>query len=298
MENMNTGYQPPVNPFHGYTDEADSRGYQQHPLSKESLDQFQKLTENGFVPLSKKEREEAKRIAMESGFSFEGYQVVRREFISHRFDPTLTIKNNSITFNNACISRLDEVVYVQLLINPLTQTLVVRPCSEGARDSVRWCIAKDEKRKSRQITCKPLAAKLYDLMGWESVYRYKLQGFQITYNGEQLYVFDLTSNEMFLPQKRDPNKKQKAPKPVYPSEWNHSFGMPVSEHTASTQINLDEGFTYTDDSALAQTGNPTPGDEMKYRPLPGYETDMKLADNGKIMRGNVQIVEAEVIEEK
>ena len=106
------------------------------------------LTENGFKALTKEEKEEAKRIALEAGFSFEGYQVVRREFFSHRYDPTLTIKGNSITFNNACISRLEEVVYVQVLVNPLTETLVIRPCSEGARDAIRWCIAKNDKRKS------------------------------------------------------------------------------------------------------------------------------------------------------
>lgn len=308
METMNTDYQSPANTFHGYTDETDTRIYQQHSLSKESLDEFQKLTENGFVPLSKKEREEAKRIALESGFSFEGYQVVRREFISHRFDPTLTIKNNSITFNNACISRLDEVVYVQLLINPLTQTLVVRPCEEGSRDAVRWCVAKDEKRKSRQITCKPLAAKLYDLMGWESIYRYKLQGFQITYHGEQLYVFDLTSNEMFLPQKRDPNTKRKAPKPMYPADWRNSFGMPVSEHTASTQINLMEGFSYADDSDLDKPNYPLLGQEdpsVRYEDQATMYEDQAIEADTKMINGNmqfdkdnIQIVEAEVIEEK
>ena len=39
-------------------------------------------------------------------------------FSSHRFDPTLTIKGNSIIFNNSCISKLEQVVYVQILVNP------------------------------------------------------------------------------------------------------------------------------------------------------------------------------------
>ena len=37
------------------------------------LDQTQKMTSTGFKPLSKKEREEAARIALEAGFSFDGY---------------------------------------------------------------------------------------------------------------------------------------------------------------------------------------------------------------------------------
>ena len=43
------------------------------------LKDAQVLTQGGFKPLSKEEREEAAQIALEAGFSFEGYQVVRRE---------------------------------------------------------------------------------------------------------------------------------------------------------------------------------------------------------------------------
>ena len=66
-------------------------------------------------------------VQIDDDFSFEGYQVVRKEFFSHKFDPQLTIKDNSITFNNACILKLEKVVYIQFLINPETKQLVIRP---------------------------------------------------------------------------------------------------------------------------------------------------------------------------
>ncbi len=211
-------------------------------------DQTQKLTSTGFKPLSKEERDEAARIALEAGFSFDGYQVVRREFFSHRFDPTLTIKGNSIIFNNACISRLEQVIYVQVLVNPTAEKLVIRPCNEGARDAIRWCVTRDDKRKSRQITCGLFTAKLYDMMGWEALYRYKLQGTRINYQGEQLYVFDLTSTEAFLPQVKETdengNMRRKKAVPMYPADWRDSFGIPVQEHTASTQIDLLDGYAF------------------------------------------------------
>lgn len=214
------------------------------------LEGSQILTGEGFKPLSKQEREDAARIAAEAGFSFEGYQVVRREFFSHKFDPTLTIRSNGITFNNACISKLDEVVYVQVLINPDSGKLVVRPCDEGARDAVRWCVTREDKRKSRQISCSMFTAKLYDLMGWETLYRYKMQGTRINYQGEQLYVFDLTSTEVFIPstqESSDPNAKPKKKSVVrFLEDWRDSFGLPVTEHTASMQINLDEGYDMID----------------------------------------------------
>ncbi len=218
------------------------------PMPSSVLDQTQKMTSTGFKPLSKEEREEAARIALEAGFSFDGYQVVQREFFSHRFDPTLTIKGNSIIFNNACISKLEQVIYVQVLVNPAAEKLVIRPCSEGARDAIRWCVAKDDKRKSRQITCGLFTAKLYDMMGWETLYRYKLQGTRINYQGEQLYVFDLASTEAFLPQVKEMDEdgtiKRKKVIPMYPENWRDSFGIPVREHTASTQIDLLDGYSY------------------------------------------------------
>lgn len=203
--------------------------------------------------LSREERQEAKRLAEEANFSFSGYQVVRREFISHRFDPAMTIRGNSITFNNSCISKLEDATYVQFLINPTERKLAIRPCDEGARDAVRWCVIRGEKRKSRSISCRPFTEKLYELMGWEEIYRYRLQGMRITYQGESLYLFDLSAKEAFLPQTKDPETgKISRPTAILDDEWLSSFGMSVDEHTASTQIDLSEGFLSSDLSSAAE----------------------------------------------
>lgn len=155
----------------------------------------------------------------------------------------MTIRGSSITFNNSCISRLENATYIQFLINPSEYKLAIRPCDEGARDAVRWCVVRGEKRKSREITCRPFTSKLYELMGWEEIYRYRLQGMQINYNGEVLYLFDLCSKEAFLPQTKDPETgKRKMSKPILPEEWADSFGMSVKDHEASTRIELMEGF--------------------------------------------------------
>ena len=210
--------------------------------------------------LSREERQEAKRIMEEANFNFSGYQVVRREFISHRFDPAMTIRGNSITFNNSCISKLEDATHIQFLINPTERKLAIRPCDEGARDAVRWCIVKGDKRKSREITCRPFTTKLYELMGWETIYRYKLQGMRINYNGESLYLFDLCSKEAFLPQSRDPETGRiRKPKPILPREWLETFGMSVDEHTASTQIDLSDGYLSSDETVTTAA----PGDESE-----------------------------------
>lgn len=196
------------------------------------------ITENGLADIEP----DSKLIDIaEEAFSFDGYQVVRREFFAHKYDPALTIRGNSIVFNSACISKLENVVYVQVLINPQQEKLVIRPCDEEAKDSLRWCIAKSEKRKSRQITCGLFTAKLYNLMGWETQYRYKLLGTKKHIDGEEIYIFDLTATEVYLPNAKDDTdgeKKTKRNKPFFPEDWRDSFGIPVREHRAATEVDL------------------------------------------------------------
>ena len=201
------------------------------------------------IGLSREEQLEAKRLAEEENFSFNGYQVVRREFISHRFDPAMTIRGNSITFNNSCISKLENASYIQFLINPTEQKMIIRPCDEGARDAIRWCVMKADKRKSRQITCKIFAERLYEMMGWDPIYRYRLQGMKIRYNDEQMYLFDLKAHECFLPQKKDAaTGKVKAATAEFPQDWQSSFGMKVDEHDMSTQVNFLDGYMSPNDT--------------------------------------------------
>ena len=84
-------------------------GFRQNaPLGNQRTQQPGIPGQSGIGTLSREERQEAKRLAEEANFSFAGYQVVRREFISHRFDPAMTIRGNSITFNNSCISKTDN----------------------------------------------------------------------------------------------------------------------------------------------------------------------------------------------
>ena len=244
------GYRPGNN-YYNPNGQQNTMGGYQRPYPAQPAQQPPSVPQP--TRLSREEQMEAKRLAEQARFSFDGYQVVRREFISHNFDPAMTIRGNSITFNNSCISKLENATYVQFLINPAEQRLLIRPCEEGARDAVRWCIVREDKRKSRQITCGLFTAKLYDMMGWEALYRYKLQGTRINYQGEQLYVFDLTSTEAFLPQVKETDEngtvKRKKAVPMYPADWRDSFGIPVQEHAASTQINLLDGYAYMETTA-------------------------------------------------
>ena len=191
--------------------------------------------------LSREEQLEARRLAEESNFSYAGYQVVRREFVSHRFDPAMTVRMGSITFNNACIKAFENTTY------PTEKKLIVRPCEIGARDAIRWCVVKGADRKSRQITCKPFAERLYAMMGWDAEFRYRFQGMRIKYYQDEMYLFDLSADERFAPMKKDENGNRIVTAPVLPEHWSGSYGLSVEEHDMSTKVDFLNGFLMPSD---------------------------------------------------
>lgn len=209
-------------------------------------------------PLEELESEaEEKRKQLEEEFSYDGYKYVRGELFANLREPAITIRNGNITFNTACINGLEDVVYVNLMINEDLKRLVVKGCSENDKDALRWCVAKPDKRKSRRMTCPDFTKLVYDMMGWENCYRYKIIGYKIVIDGETLYIFDLTVHKIFHDVKRgkgnvssDENRDLAVKtattadrKGFYPDDIANTFGLPVEEHKkiTETEVGLD-GF--------------------------------------------------------
>ena len=221
-----------------------------------------------------KEIVDQKAIELAEDFSYDGYQVVRRELFAHLREPAVVIRRDSVTFNTACIAGLEDAVYIQILVNQDNKRMVVRKCEENDKDALRWCVAKPDKRKSRKMTNRIFSAMMYEMMGWNLDCRYKILGHKITFEDETIYVFDLMETEIFLDIKGKRVKKdtesqaitenannieetatgdtdtersaeeikRKNRIPFYPKEWKDSFGLPVEEHRKALEINMLDGF--------------------------------------------------------
>lgn len=221
-----------------------------------------------------KEIIDQKAIELAEDFSYDGYQVVRRELFAHLREPAVVIRRDSVTFNTACIAGLEDAVYIQILVNQDSKRMVVRKCEENDKDALRWCVAKPDERKSRKMTNKIFSAMMYEMMGWNLDCRYKILGHKITFEDETIYVFDLMETEIFLDIKGKRAKKdtesqfttekansieetasnstdnersveeikRKNRIPFYPKEWKDSFGLPVEEHRKALEINMLDGY--------------------------------------------------------
>ncbi len=206
---------------------------------------------------------EQRRKEFEDTFSYDGYQVVRKELFAHLRDPAVTIRRDSVTFNTACINGLEDVVYIQIEINSELKRMVIRGCGENDKDALRWCIAKPDKRKSRKMTGREFSSSLYKTMGWDENCRYKILGYRIEFEGETLYIFDLTVPEIFHERSKkaktsenaeaadteaEQTEEQEQIPPVntrkgfYPDDIAGTFGLPVEEHRRSTEVKEMDGY--------------------------------------------------------
>lgn len=173
-------------------------------------------------------------------FNYDGYQVVRGEYFAHLYEPSITFNRCKVSLNTACLKRLPEVDYVQILVNSEENKLAVRPCSEDEKDSFLWCTPK---RKPKQITCRVFFAKIVDLMDWNPEYRYKLLGKLIKSENEYLFIFDLTATEIYQRTVQEGEKPKTSRTPVFPAQWQNQFGLPVEEHSKQLQVNIFNGYT-------------------------------------------------------
>jgi hypothetical protein len=180
---------------------------------------------------------------IEEDFDYKGFQVVRGEFFAHIYEPTFTFNNYKANVNTACVKKLPDVDYVQLMVNSQEKILVVRPCDEDTKDSLRWSSTSKTKRTPKQITCPIFFAKVVAMMNWNPEYRYKLLGKLIKSNDEYLFVFDLRTPEIYIRTSKSGEKPKISRKPTYPEEWRNQFGLPVEEHQNNLQVNIFEGFT-------------------------------------------------------
>ena len=166
-----------------------------------------------------------------------GYQVTNAELFAHSREPAVTVWDNRIKFNMACLRQFPGVTHIQLLIHPDQKRLIIRPCEPDAPDSLRWASGGGEREvKNRDMICAIFAQKLYELMGWNKQYRYKMLGKPAVYNNEALYLFKLNDFELFV---TNGSKKRRS---YLPENWRDYFGVPVEEHEEAYKIDLAEGY--------------------------------------------------------
>ena len=116
------------------------------------------------------------------------FQVVSGDMFSRVHEPVIRITTKGITFNKSCVSKLPDAENVELLFNPVERMMVIRPCRPDHPNAIPW----DAKYKSAAPLCKVL----YDSMGWETDYAFRvpcqaIKNPNAAVLGDTVLVFDL-----------------------------------------------------------------------------------------------------------
>ena len=171
-----------------------------------------------------------------------GFQFVRTEFFAHTHEPSFTFYDGKVGVNTACVRKLPEHEYIQILINKETRMMVIRPCDEYDLFSFQWGHTKNGKRFPRQVTARLFFMKVCDLMGWNPQHRYKILGKLCRANGQFIIAFNLRDFSTYERSVTDNGKRKVSRTPVLPAEWKDQFGVPYEEHKKALQINMFDGY--------------------------------------------------------
>ncbi len=196
-----------------------------------------------------------------SAFDLTGYQVVRNQFTQMRYNgPALTVSKGRMTFNTWCVRKFADVGYIQLLLHASERKLAIRPSSQGATHSIRWRAEDAAGIYSKSLSCPHFGAALFEIMGWDPDYVYKVRGNWMTNGDERIIIFNLCAavGAVFVEVPLEEGiRKQRAE--FFPEEWEGRFGDEFYDHIVENDFYyLLEG----DEWKSGKASIPAPGIEQ------------------------------------
>ena len=204
--------------------------------------------------------EEPEQIRMD----FEGFEMGRGEFFAHTREPCFTLSDGKVQANTACIRKMADVNYIQILINQTTHKLVIRACEEEELFSLPWCREKDGKRFPRAITGPIFIMKVCALMGWNPDNRIRMLGKFCRANEDLIFLFDMDGAEEFERRTDADGKRKTSRTPHFSPSLENVFGPLFTEHKKELGFNLHQGFavfSVKDGQLHPRDGDAQTGDE-------------------------------------
>lgn len=182
--------------------------------------------------------EEPEQIKMD----FSGFEMGRGEFFAHIREPCFTLSDGKVQANTACIRKMADVDFIQILINQATHKLVIRACQEEELFSLPWCRTRNGIRYPRGITGPVFIMKVCNLMGWNPDNRIRMLGKFYRANEDLIFLFDMDGAEEFQRTTGEDGKRKTSKTPHFSPALENVFGPLFTEHKKELGFNLHQGF--------------------------------------------------------
>lgn len=171
-----------------------------------------------------------------------GFQVLRKEFSSHKFDAAITLSQNGISFNSACIRFYEHTNHVQILIDEKNNRIAIRSCNQYEHNAMQWARnqQKDDKRVPRPIKAPPACDRLFKIMGWNEAYRYKMLGTRKIFDDADVVLFLMDEAEIFVTEHETlpDGKVVRKSHNFLPPQWQDSFCDYVEDHDRKQSLDM------------------------------------------------------------
>ena len=139
------------------------------------------------------------------GYDLSGCEVVRPHFFNVRDKICFTADSKGLYFNRMCSHRLGigkhSAQFVELAYNPIERLLVVRKSKKESEKTIRWIGEHNGVPQMRRCTCRGISGALYENMGWNENYKYRVLGSILTIGDEDVLVFFLEESMAIVPAK-------------------------------------------------------------------------------------------------
>ena len=128
--------------------------------------------------------------------SMDGFQVIRGRYFSRQLEPALTLWNTAISFNIAAYTALNNCESIQLLINPDTKRILIKPSLSKDQDAINW-IKDPSSPTSTKLECSMFAKHLFETWGWDKTMRYRTNGKLVQFDRKLMLLFDFNHPEIW-----------------------------------------------------------------------------------------------------
>lgn len=128
--------------------------------------------------------------------SMDGFQVIRGRYFSRQLEPALTRWNTSISFNIPAYTALNNCESIQLLVNPDTKRILIKPSLSKDQDAINW-IKDLSSPKSTKLECSMFTKQLFERWGLDKTMRYRTDGKLVQFDRKLMLLFDFNNPEIW-----------------------------------------------------------------------------------------------------
>jgi hypothetical protein len=129
---------------------------------------------------------------------FHGYEIIRTQFFSCASIIGVSFSPHGIRFSSGCVRRFNNYENIEMLINPTSRYITIRPCSKDYKNKMRWASINPIGIRPCLISAKAFLKIIYEIFSWDTDKRYRLRGEVRQIKDETVAFFDTETPEMFF----------------------------------------------------------------------------------------------------